>query len=208
MSGGDKEEEQKKGSVPMTMAVRRLFSVFPLRTFPAVPVLSPARPAPLKKPVLHVAMPHPGSKFKWASQDPRSLFWQMTFVFRGIDFDCAHVDVHSSGTLGQTPFLQNANTTIVAAKDLPQWAQHVAPVEPSTTDKGIESLLKGPLMAGVVSAACGVCHTGCSIARASCSSCYPSHSLLHLPLHLSCLGSCTTAWPFRINACWLDTSRR
>jgi len=163
MSGNEttQSEATTTSSIPMSSLVRRLFTSFPLRTFAPAPVLSPRPHERIKKPILYVAKPHPGMKQNWASQDPRCLYWQMLLLFRDVDYDCVHVGDYDdpNNAIGQLPFLQNVNTTIVAAKDLPLWVQRVAPAEERIEkndvieEKGVESLLKGPLMAGVVSVA-------------------------------------------------------
>ncbi|UZJ56362.1 hypothetical protein CBS101457_005682 [Exobasidium rhododendri] len=157
-SSVEKKEPIASSSFPMSSFIRQLFTSFPLRTYSAPIVFSPTPQGRSKKPVLYVAPPHPNSKYNWASRDPRCLYWQLLLTFRGVDFDCVHVDGYGDANsgLGQLPCLQNINTTIVTTKELPLWIKRVAPVDARvgsgsiSEEKGVESLLKGPFIAGVL----------------------------------------------------------
>lgn len=155
MTGGSRRAQANGGFLSF-LHPRRLFTYFPLRTYPPSQIVSPMPQRRIQKPILYVAQAHPG-RLTWASRDPRSLYWQMMLAFRDVDFDCVHVGGYDdpNNVMGRIPFLQNVNTVLVQTKDLPVWLQHVAPVEKESSsgahEKGVESLLEGPLMAGVVS---------------------------------------------------------
>jgi len=155
MTGGGKAEQANGGFLSL-LHPRRLFTYFPLQTFPPSQIISPTPQRRLQKPTLYVEQAHPG-KLNWASRDPRNLYWQMMLAFQDVDFDCVYVGGYDdpNNVMGQTPFLQNANTVLVETKDLSVWLQHVAPIgresDAGAQEKGVESLLEGPLMAGVVS---------------------------------------------------------
>lgn len=161
MSNGKVDQSTTTSSL-LSWHPRRLFTVFPLRIFAAAKTVSPTPQMSIKKPILYVDLPHPG-KLTWASRDPRCLYWQMMLLFADIDFDCVHVGGYDdpNSAMGQVPLLQNLNGSLVANKDLPVWLERVSTpdqvVEKSKAFaqvKGINSLLQGPLMAGVVSLVC------------------------------------------------------
>lgn len=160
MSGQESSKSDAKRAAPppsTSWIARNVLVNFPLKVFTPIQAIAPTLQGSIKKPILYVALPHPSTslKPKWASQDPQCLYWQVLLLFRNIEYDCVHVGGYDdeNSAMGRVPFLQNTNGTIVSTKELPTWLNHVAPVNHMlrAEDKGIESLLTGPLMAGVVS---------------------------------------------------------
>lgn len=104
----------------------RLFATFPLVTYPAAKLLSPAPTALPTRPTLYVA-PHlnrdgtlslcsigPAEALNekeperkgWSSSDPIALRWQMELLFRKVAFDVEFIDpAHNWGPAKSMPFL-------------------------------------------------------------------------------------------------------
>lgn len=145
---------------------KRVFRAFPLVTQDAVPVLSPSREPLPSKPVLYVAPSHPSKSSdsqRWASRDPTSLFWQVQLLLRQADFDSVHaVDDYTSPEypgegFTRVPLLLDTDGTVVGRKHLNRWADSVAPwpvasqsASGSPEARAFESLMQGPLLAGVL----------------------------------------------------------
>lgn len=95
----------------------RLFSLFPLRTFPShdQPTSSSSS---LLHPVLYVAPGHShNTGTSWASADVRSLRWQVEFIFRGAsqNIDIKHLPRSEAWgpAHGSLPFLQVPNRKLM-----------------------------------------------------------------------------------------------
>lgn len=166
----------QQSSLPVATWFRRLSAAFPQVTFEAVPALAPLKEEKHARPILHIAEGHPEPHAKtgagkqiqarsrrWASRDPRCLAWQMQLLFRGVAFDCivVHDDFthpsHPGEGFAQVPLLLDSDGTVIGRKHLSHWADSVRPfssdvVSSASTSsaQAFESLLQGPLMAGVV----------------------------------------------------------
>ncbi|PWY98586.1 hypothetical protein BCV70DRAFT_164952 [Testicularia cyperi] len=123
---------RSRGSiVPMPEWIARLFSTFPLHTYPPAKAASTSTAAsPPTRPVLYVAphlnrdgtlsqptdldtQVHNGTdtsrlhtRVGWSSSDPISLRWQIELLFRHADFEVQFVDpAHNWGPAKSLPFL-------------------------------------------------------------------------------------------------------
>lgn len=155
LKGGQSHQQQRPSWF------QRISRTFPFVVEGEVPVLSPPkRPLPAK-PILFVAPSHPFKQRQWASKDPTCLYWQMQLALRGIDFHCEYVqsDFTSSTYQGEgfsnVPLLLDTDGTVVQYQYLPRWADAAATFAAGSTSspeaKALESLLEGPILAGVVS---------------------------------------------------------
>lgn len=116
---------------------------------------------------MYVAPAHPrkmpNSSAKWSSRDPTCLYWQTQLVLRRLEFEVVHIEENysSAGYQGEgfsrVPILLDVDRTVVGRKDLNRWADSVAPwpersrtLAQSPHAKTFESLLRGPLQAGVL----------------------------------------------------------
>lgn len=156
---------------PVTGWFKSLSAAFPRVTFDAVPVRETGvRPERYRqKAVLYIEQGHPslrsaGQKVKrWASRDPRSLAWQLQFLFRGIPFECVQVhddwtalDYHGEG-FANVPLVLDVDGTVVGHKHLMKWADTVQPFSQESVErvnraeaKTLNSVIEGPMMAGVL----------------------------------------------------------
>ncbi|KDN41337.1 hypothetical protein K437DRAFT_178422 [Tilletiaria anomala UBC 951] len=149
---------------------KAVFARFPLHEWPEAEVHDASHNPPPSKPVLYVAQGHPRRSSPsvtptpargWASSDPRCLRWQMSLIFRGVDFETEQLQERSSwgpDPANQMPFLHlppsyqaqaalpstsRSVKSLVAAQDLPMWSETNAPWNRDKVEIGPRTDLKG-----------------------------------------------------------------
>lgn len=163
------------GWIPMPSFLRTLFSYFPLRYNPSIPVTSTAPPS--TTPVLWIVPPQP-SISKVLSTDVECLKWQAYLALRQITDVKVRWDIDSSGGVdGRLPSLwlppredEDAQQTtsyrgrVLSARMIPGWADEVQGVHAWSSDlegyideqardesRAWVSLLEGAIHAALVS---------------------------------------------------------
>lgn len=145
-------------------AIARVFSLFPLHTFPPIKTQSGKHP---DVPTLWIHPPQ--SATSRLSTDVECLKWQAYLALRGLSKIAVRCDIDPQGAMGaRLPNLHLANGQLLPAQLIPTWADEVLeeqerPLEGYKDQAALDesrawvSLLEGDVHAALVRALAGPC---------------------------------------------------